>query len=263
MGKVQLTRGRVVGGQNAQNLNPAMVRKVNEFFVYDKFRARPFFYDQDGDGSPTGAGGNENVMNTGVAVYEFHVIGTQTILLPSYSAAKGLDLVQDAVSGDGTEYTLGIGSNSRGVVTVGTDGDAFFKAQIELTDVSGFAEMAVGFRKLEAYQAAIDDYDEMACFNVQAGVVNIETILNGGATSTTDTTLTDWADGATHTLEVRVDNAGAVTFAYDDAEPTVVPTFSFDSGEVIIPFIYQTLGATAANGCFLKEWQSGLGKRSV
>jgi hypothetical protein len=263
MGKIQLSRGRVVGGQNAQDLSPAVVRTVNEKFVYDKFRSRPIVYNEDGIGDPTGATGNENGMLTEVAAYEYHVLGTQTILGPVYHASKGLDLVQDEVSGDGNELTLGIGANSRGTFIVGTDGDFYFKARLEFEDVSGIAEAAVGFRKMEAYQAAIDNYDEMAAFNVQAGVVNIETILNGGTTDTTDTTETDIIDDGVHTFEVRVSSAGVVTFAYDDAEPTVTAAFTFDDAEVVIPFVYQTLGATAANGLFISEWQSGLGKRSV
>lgn len=262
MGKVQLTRGRVVGGQNAQDLSPAAVRDQNYKFVYDRFSARPIFQDQDGDGSPTGSAGDENIIVSEGYHFEYHVIGTQTILFPAYSAAKGLQLVQDETSGDGSEVSLGLGSNGRGAFTVGTD-KCYFKAKLELNDVSGIAECAVGFRRQAAYQAAIDNYTDMAVINIQAAVINIETILNNAATTTTDTTLTDWVDDATHDLEVRVDSSGVVTFRYDDAVPTVTAAFTFDDGDVIMPFIYQTLGVTAANNIYVKEWQSGIGDRSV
>ena len=88
--------------------------------------------------------------------------------------------------------------------------------------------------------------------------------MDDGSTTTTDTTETDWVDAATHDLEVRVDIGGVVTFFYDDAVPVVTsPTFTFNDADVIMPFVYQLLGASAANNIYVKEWQSGIGKRSV
>lgn len=255
---VQLTRGRVVGGVYEVDYRPSLKLDKNIRYVYEKFGARPLFVDEDGNGAPTGSGGDVNICRTEDYGFEYAAIGTQTDVLLGWNASKGLDLIQDATSGDGNELTLGLGSKSRGAFTAQTDA-CYFKAQIELTDVSGFAEMAVGFRKNSAYNETIDDYTDMAAFNIQAGVINIETILNNAATDTTDTTLTDWIDDATHTLEVRVNSSGQVTFLYDGSAPTVVPsTFTFDSGDVIVPFIHQTLGASAANGCFVKLWESGL-----
>jgi hypothetical protein len=269
MGNVQLTRARVVGGQNAQDLSPAMVRDANHKFVYEKFDSKPRFYLGDGTATaPTGVAGDENVIVTDRHLFEYHVIGTQTILTPTFHVSKGLQLVQDAVSGDGSEISLGIHATSRGVFTVGTD-PCFFKAKLEVTDVSGFGELAVGFRRQTANQALIDNYEDMAVFNIQSGVINIETILNGGGTITVDTTETDWVDAATHDLEVRVDKDGVASFYYDDAVPVAYPgdgtnaAFTFDDGDIIMAFIYQSLDATAANTLFLKEWQSGLGARSV
>ena len=78
----------------------------------------------------------------------------------------------------------------------------------------------------------------MAAFNIISGVINTETIKNAGATVTTDTTLTDWADLATHTVQVKVSATGAVTYLYDGAEPTTVVAYSFDDAEVVVPFVY-------------------------
>ena len=46
-----------------------------------------------------------------------------------------------------------------------------------IADVSDTDDCAFGFRKVEAYQANIDDYDEMAALNVISGDIKIETIL--------------------------------------------------------------------------------------
>lgn len=264
MGQVQLTRGRVVGGQNAQDHSPAVVRDQNHKFTYEKFDTKPYFSLGAGlFADPTGATGDENVIFIGNNLFEYHVLGTQTLLVPVLHATKGLDLVQDLISGDGTEVCPGITAGNRSAFTVGTDRAFYFKVQLELTDVSGISECGVGFRKVEAYQALIDGYDEMAAFNIQAGVINMETIINGNATVTTDSTETDWADAGVHTLEVRVSAAGVVTYAYDDAEPTVVAAFTFDDGEIVVPFVHQLLGNSAANNIYISEWQCGLGKRSV
>ncbi len=264
MGKVQLSRGRTVGGQNAQDHAPAKVRDINYKYIYDRFASRPLFTNGGGDVTAVGTTGAENVMTTDAATYEYHVLGAgQTILFPTFNSAKGVDIVQDLISTEGSEVSLGIDARSRGAFTVGTD-ECYFKVQLELTDVSGISDCFVGFREQEAYNADHEVYENIAGFNIQVGVINIQTIVNDGATVTTDTTETDWIDDAVHTLEVRVDRSGVVTFFYDDVVPTVTsPTFTLTDGDVIMPCIYQLLGANAANGIFISEWQSGLGKRSV
>ena len=139
---------------------------------------------------------------------------------------------------------------------------------LNLEDVSGFPECAIGFRKAEAYTVTIDNYNDMAAFNIQAGVINIETILGNAGTTTTDTTLTDWIDDASHTLEISVGLDGVVSFYYDGVVPTIYPgdgtvaAFTLDADEVMIPFVHQLLDNSAANGCFVKDWQSGFGERA-
>ena len=105
-----------------------------------------------------------------------------------------------------------------------------------IADVSGADECAFGFRKVEAFQANIDDYDEMACLNAISGDIKSETILNNGTTTATDLTAPssgDWADGAVHTVKVMVSAAGAVTYELDGTAPTGAVAFSFDVGEIV------------------------------
>lgn len=166
--------------------------------------------------------------------FEFTNIGTQTILCPQITAS-GLNIGRDQADGEGTEITQGITANSRSAFTVGTSGAFYAKCTFSIEDVSGTDDCAFGFRKAEAYQAAIDDYDEMAALNVISGDINIETILNNAGTDTTDTT-DDWADGEEHTLEVYVSSSGVVTFKIDGAAPTTTAAFTFDDDEVVVPF---------------------------
>ena len=120
-----------------------------------------------------------------------------------------------------------------------TVGKQAFSAELyfSIADVSGTDDCAFGFAKVEAHQAAIDNRDESAVLNVISGNITIETILNGGSTSVTDTT-DDWADLEIHRLKVLVSKAGAVTYQIDGAAPTTTAAFSFDAGEVVTPSFY-------------------------
>ena len=120
--------------------------------------------------------------------------------------------------------------------------------------------MAFGFRKVEAFQAAIDNYDEMACMNVISGDIKTETIINNATTVTTDLTAPssgDWADGAIHTLEVKVSSAGAVTYTLDDTAPTGAVAYSFDDGEVVTPFFYYLNDSNVAGAVVLRQLKHG------
>jgi hypothetical protein len=221
------------------------------------FDTTPLSVKKIGAGACTGTAGDENLCLIGDVCWERHVLGTQTVIAPSLGT-KGLNVIQDTTDNDGNEYCLGIAAINRGVFTVGTDAAFSAKMTFYIDDVSGTDDCAFGFRKVEAYQANIDDYDEMAALNVISGDIKVETILNGGATTTTDTTQ-NWADGETHTLEIKVSSAGVVTFFIDGMPPTTTATFTFDDGEVIVPFFYQ-IEANAAQAVAIEliDFKCGL-----
>lgn len=207
----------------------------------------------NGAGACTGTAGDVNVMSTGKTAFNYCIKGTQTIVCPVYTA-NGLNIGMDQTDNDGVEITQGILSNARHAYTVGTDSDFYISVKFSIEDVSGTDDCAVGFRKAEAYQANIDDYDEMACLNVISGDIKIETILNNAATTTTDTT-NDWADGETHTLEVRVSKAGVVTYFIDGTAPKVTAAFTFDNAEVVVPFMFMLNSTDVVGEVALKEWK--------
>lgn len=205
-------------------------------------------------GVATGVTGDENSLNIGGIILEQHILGAgQTKIMPTWATA-GLTLDLDAADDEGAEYSAPIEAASPLEFVVGTEECSFF-VEVTIADVSDTDDCAFGFRKKEAYQANLDDYDEMACLNVISGDINIETILNGAATTTTDTT-DNFADTETHTLEVRVDINGAVTYLIDDAAPTTTAAFSFDAGEVLIPFAYVLNAAASAPGVVVSKWYS-------
>lgn len=261
-----------------QDVRGALIQDVHQRFVVETFKdlamaratGTPF-------GNPTGTAGDVNTLLTRDNMFQYHVLGTQTILGPA-KVDTGLDITQDvAAADDGVEYTLGCeepantviadtAGATRGTFVVGTDAPFYVSVKFNLDDVSGTDDCAVGFRKAEAYQAAIDNYDEMAVLNMISGDINIETILNNAATVTTDTT-DNWADAATHTFTVIVDSDGSLTgngtvgrvyYEIDGVKPTTLPTanFKFDSGEIVIPFLY-FIQNTDLCSIVLQRWESG------
>ena len=231
--------------------------KNSSTITYETFNNPPLAATAaSGGGAATGATGDENLLSVGINTFHYHILGTQTILSPVQNAS-GLDIGMDQTADDGVEITQGVTSASKHAYTVGTDAAFYFKVKLNIADVSGTDDCAVGFRKAEAYQANIDDYDEMACLNVIAGDINIETILNGGATDTTDTT-EDVTDGTDVTLTVYVSGNGVVTFEVDNKAPTTTATFTFDDGEVVIPFLYFLNDTDLAGAVVVKEWECGL-----
>ena len=234
------------------------LKLTEEKFIREFFNVQPVCSAKTGAAVAV-ADGSENVMCTGENVFEYHIItsgGNATIAAPVLEAA-GLNVEGDGADLHGLEYCVGILSSNKAAFVVGTAPAFYAKLQFEIDDVSDFDECAFGFRKAEPYQKLIDGYDEMACINVQLGVINIETILNNGDTTTTDTTLTDWVDGGTHTIEVLVSAAGAVTYKFDESPPTKVAAFTFDEDEVVVPFFHFLHAASAASGLHLKHFECG------
>ena len=207
-------------------------------------------------GAATGTAGDINVMQTGANFYEYSPKGTQTILAPSLGAA-GINVNMDQTDNDGVEIVLGSNSTiGRYAFTMGSSDQIEFRLKFSIEDVSGTDDCAVGFRKVQAYQANVDDYTDMAVLNVISGNIFIETILNNGATTSVDTTL-NWADLATHELKVVVNANRKVYFYIDDALPPVTSAFTFDSGDVIVPFFFFLNASDVAGAVQWQEVEAG------
>lgn len=199
-----------------------------------------------GAGAATGTAGDVNLLMWPLTgTLEYIIKGTQTILGPAM-VAGGLDIGSlDQTANDGIELVT---SGNAGTFTVGTDAAFYMEVELTIADVSGTDDCFVGFRKVEDGEANLDDYDELAGLNVISGAINIETILNGDDTTTTDTTDT-WADGEKKKLRIEVSAAGVVTYKIDDAPPTTTAAFTFDNGEVVRPCIFFLQDTDIAGSC--------------
>lgn len=208
-----------------------------------------------GGGAAGGTAGDENFLLTPKTCLQYHIIGTQTITAPTAIAA-GLDLgTMDATNGDGLEINPGVLTSNPFAWKVGTDDAFFIRVRATIATVAGTDDFAVGFRKQEANQAAIDDYADMAVLNIIAGDIYTETIVGDAATVSTDTT-DDWSDAETHWIEIQVSSAGVVSYLIDNAEPTTVVDYTFTDALTLIPFVYFQENATTA-GSLPITWECG------
>lgn len=202
-------------------------------------------------GAPVGATGDENMLQWPEGSLEYHILGTQTILAP-VPVATGLNIGMDQTDNDGVELCAGILASNKLAFTVGTDAAFYAKMRFSIATVAGTDDCVFGFRKVEAYQANVDDYDEMAALNVNAGNILNQTILNGGDTDATDTT-NNWADAGIHEITVLVSAAGVVTYKIDGVAPLVATAFTFDTGEVVVPFMFMLQANAAQTGALVLE----------
>lgn len=227
-------------------------------YWFDNFKVNPVT-SKVGGGAATGTAGDLNVLYTAFGQYEWNVIGTQTILAPKLDTF-GLNLVQDATAGDGIELTMGQTSLSPCAFTINQDAAFFLQAVFKSEDVSGSNPLIIGFRKAQAFDATLANYTDFVSIGLvgtaNPNTVKIQTQVNTGGVVTTDTTQTA-ADAAVIQFKIKVSSTGVVTYEYNYAAPTVVAAFTFDSGDVVIPFIRFTEAADVATYASMNYLECG------
>ena len=228
-------------------------------YVYENWIDNPVATKVAG-GASGGTAGDTNVLQTRFNAFEYNIKGTQTITAPSLvsisSGVSALNIGMDQTNNDGVELCAGILSSNPQAFITGTDAAFFLRVKFSIGTVLGTDDMAIGFRKAEAYQANLDDYADMAVLNAISGNITIETIVAGAATVSTDTT-DNWADGETHELKVLVDSDGVTTYQIDGQAPTVTAAFTFTAGSVVVPFIFFLHAAGLAGQVNIKEYECG------
>lgn len=243
---------------NNYRYSDAMSRNLwDQNYQYENWKQIPITAAKAGGAT---SGTATNVLYTPNIYLEYQPKGTQTILAPVVvtvsEGISALNIGMDQTDNDGVELCAGILNSNPLAFKIGEDAAFFLRVRFSIEDVSGTDDCAVGFRLAEAYQANIDDYNDMAVLNVISGDINIETILNGAATVTTDTT-DNWADGATHQLEVFVSNSGVVTYTIDNVAPTVTAAYTFRDAIYVVPFMFFLNAADLAGAVNILEWECG------
>ena len=208
-----------------------------------------------GGGAASGTAQTANAMLFPETAFEYAALGTQTITAPSLTSV-GLDIGMDQTDNDGVEITQGITSKSRRAFTIGTSPAFFVRLKFKIEDVSGSDQVGVGFRKTQAYAAAIASYTDKAFIGSVSGDIKLNTLLNNADGVVTDTT-SNWADGETHELRVDVSATGVVTYQIDGAAPATTAAFTFDSTDVVVPFIWMINDADVVGKVELIEYECG------
>jgi len=186
--------------------------------------------------------------------------------------SAGLNLQGDAATADNTGMELVFGGSQHGgnaSCTIGTHG-LVFDATFNSADFTDQDCVAIGFRKAEEFQtghqpiiaAASGDavYTDYVAFGVLSpDDVQISTRLNDGTTAHVDSTQATAASG-NHRFQVTVTSAGVVTFAHIGAAvmsagtlaaPSTTKAFTFDSGDVVVPYL-SILSTNADSAIHLK-----------
>lgn len=198
-------------------------------------------------GAATGATGATNLMHlqNGDIMEQFILGAGQTIIGPRMSTT-GLLTSLDLTNTEGAEYNFGVNPNSKHAYTIGTSPAFFIELSVNAADVGGLDPFVVGFRKQQANDATFTNYTDFATIGARAttaaDVVVLQTNLNGGGAVITNTT-TAWTDGQTKVLRVNVSSAGVVTYLINGVAPAVTAAFTFDSTDIVMPFIRHLFGA--------------------
>lgn len=249
-----VTQSNINQYQYSQSINR---RYWDTKYIYETFQQNGAV-SEVGGGASSGTTGHKNVLVLPTTAFEYHILGTQTITAPVITAA-GLNMgSMDQTNGDGLELNHGVLSSQIPSFTIGSDAAFFLRARFSIASVAGTTDCAIGFRKVEANQANIDDYADMAVLNVISGNITIETIKGGAATVTTDTT-DNWLNTETHELVVNVSSAGVVTYTIDGIAPTVTAAYTFTTTPAlnVMPFFYFLEAVGIAGAVPLMIWECG------
>ena len=212
--------------------------------------------------APTGVSGDVNLMymQDGCLMEQF-IIGTQTIIAPRMSA-NGLAIELDNTNAEGAEYNFGARNNAKHAFTIGTDAAFFLEAKFQVADLSGCAPLMVGFRKVEANNATLANYTDYFCAGLNSAtsatnVVLLDELNSGGQTATDSTDAWGSGDGTSATIKVLVSASGVCTYTIDGGAPSATNAMTFDTADVVMPFIHFLNGADVAGEVALISFKCG------
>lgn len=221
-------------------------------------------------GPPLGATSSINCAMFRFGQAAYHVKGTQTILGPLDSGHSGIDggglvFSGDNNNGDGFEYRWGASpsgtqspnENNPFRATIGTSKDLFYRTKFSFDGSAGTTFM--GFRKDQAYAAALATYTDFAGFSFAsagggANNINVATQTASGGVVTTATGL---ATTVSTTFEVMVRLQGRrVRFYVNEIEVLSGLNFNFTNGLAIQPMLFYIADGSSVS-LMMKELELG------
>lgn len=211
---------------------------------------------------------------------------TAQALPPVHHATKGITIGGDLVDNESVEYVPGGNRTTNPLgYTAGTDPGVFIRAIFEIADASGSDQFGIGFRKQEAYvvptsflstgDALYTDFAMLGFSGTAAAnLVKSMTDLNNAGSTVVTSSAFAWADGTIHQLEVRIKGRVVSYFIngrrvgetvkldglgadITDQPTTALPSFTFDTGDFLIPFIFHRYDTTTPGAVYLRHLEVG------
>ena len=191
--------------------------------------------------------------------------------------AAGFDIQMDCESAAATGLEIVLGGSPMGSVgnkfTVGTN-HGYLDATFFTADWTDFDAVGIGFRKVEDFNdghvpildagsAADGIYTDFAAYGVMTDTdVRTMTDLNNSGTSVvTDVTQVP-VDADNMRLRISLAKNGAVTYSFVNnaeagagtlAAPAGAAAYTFDDGDVVVPYLFTSSDTAAADELFLKD----------
>lgn len=203
-----------------------------------------------------------SIAQWGAYFEQYNTVAT-SIIAPTLSATAGSCLNIGSLTGANAkiiEITEGNSVNTKNAFVTGTSPAFYVKASFKIPTLNTVQNLAVGFRKVQAYQGtSLPTYTDYALIGVlgTAGEFEIQTQVGSGGEVDTDTTQA--ATAATlFTLTVNVSAAGVVTYLINGLAPTVTAAYTFTAATTVIPMIYLAEASGAHGEADLISYQCGL-----
>jgi len=217
-----------------------------------------------GNGIPVVTDAVTNIVATRKNTLYVTNINAQTLLTP-VNSATWLDIAGDATAGDGYEINLQNPGNTDAKFnfTVGSEPVGFFiEACLTTADISGAAELLVGFRKAGVFDKARTVYTDYALIGMIQADIKIATDLADAGETLTDTTM-NAVDGGQVTLRVEVTTDGKVSYQVANgstavlAAPTVAIDYTFADATIVVPVIRLIQHSDITGSCVLNYVKCG------
>lgn len=160
---------------------------VDQTYTNENFNGIQFFAAKEG-GAVSGATGATNVMITELGnIFEYFILGAGQTITTFPKTATGIDVTMDATDNEGVEIYQGNEAYAKHAYVIGTASPFYAQAKFSIADVDKYDECMLGFRKVEAGQAAYTSYTDYCAINVDNGTIKIKSAVGGTDSSFTCT----------------------------------------------------------------------------
>lgn len=232
------------GGLGPSNLTDSL-RKGR--YCFENFMDEPVSHMVGALTAPGGTALSSCVVDTGKYRFLFATTQDETDqFYPKLATGGGYNFVTPTtpVLSDGTEVNFGSDIVGHPRTYIPSSEDCFARILLSTDNASG-ADIVFGFKKIAATVASLTEITDMTVIRIlgdsssTTGTFSIVTQANSEGTTdytTTTTTLAGLEDATETELEVRA-KGGKAYFFVGGVQVAGSPSFTFDSGDSVTPFL--------------------------